>query len=106
MRLMDFSQRFEALSLNKQALLAVRLEREHLANSHDEFDGKRIVAYIVPKQGRTLAVSQLRGFLKQRVADYMLPESFVSLDALPLTANGKIDRKALVCPAPSRQNLD
>ena len=104
---MDLTKRFENLSLNKQALFAVRLEKELINRNHqDESTGKRIVAYVVPRKGRTLAANQLRGFLKQRVADYMVPEVFVSLDSLPLTPNGKVDRKSLAAPAPSRQNLD
>lgn len=104
---MDLTKRFENLSLNKQALLAVRLEKELATrNLQNESTSKRVVAYVVPKKGRTLPVNQLRGFLKRRVADYMVPEVFVSLDSLPLTPNGKVDRKALAAPAPSRQNLD
>jgi acyl carrier protein len=49
---------------------------------------------------------QLHESLKVKLPDYMRPSSFVVLDSLPLTANGKVDRKALPPPAHSRCGLD
>ncbi|VEP17558.1 Amino acid adenylation enzyme/thioester reductase family protein [Hyella patelloides LEGE 07179] len=57
---------------------------------------KRLVAYIVALQ--SIDDSELRGFLGDRLPDYMLPSAFIMLDQLPLSANGKIDRKALPLP--------
>jgi amino acid adenylation domain-containing protein len=58
---------------------------------------RRLVAYVVPA-GRLEAVSELRTFLQQRLPDYMVPSVFVALDQLPLSPNGKIDRRSLPAP--------
>jgi amino acid adenylation domain-containing protein len=58
---------------------------------------KRLVAYVVPSQDRG-QVAAYRAGLAQRLPDYMLPSSYVILEALPLTVNGKVDRKALPVP--------
>ncbi|HJR08153.1 MAG TPA: amino acid adenylation domain-containing protein [Pyrinomonadaceae bacterium] len=65
----------------------------------DEMSGdKRIVAYVVAAHEGGVGVDALRGHLKEKLPDYMIPAAFVMLDALPLTANGKIDRAALPDP--------
>ncbi|QWP75372.1 amino acid adenylation domain-containing protein [Lysobacter sp. K5869] len=63
----------------------------------DEGAGRRLVAYLAGAEGDA---QQWRQALAAKLPDYMLPAAFVALDALPLTANGKIDRKALPAPAP------
>ncbi|MDF4005205.1 amino acid adenylation domain-containing protein [Luteibacter sp. PPL552] len=65
----------------------------------DERTIPRLVAYLVPDDGRTLPESSaLRRTLAQTLPDYMVPEHIVALSAMPLTANGKVDRKALPAP--------
>jgi amino acid adenylation domain-containing protein len=54
-----------------------------------------LVAYLVPRAGTAIDQAEIRRDLVQRVPDYMIPAAFVMLDALPLTANGKLDRAAL-----------
>jgi amino acid adenylation domain-containing protein len=54
-----------------------------------------LVAYVVPKEGRVVAPSELRRHLKNKLPDYMIPSAFVTIAALPLTPNGKLDQQAL-----------
>jgi len=66
----------------------------------EETDGDRIlVGYVVLGQASPPAFEELRSFLKARLPDYMVPAAFVSLLALPITRNGKVDRDALPAPA-------
>jgi myxalamid-type nonribosomal peptide synthetase MxaA len=60
----------------------------------------RLVGYVVPRKGtETPANEDLAAFLAERLPGYMIPSLFVSLDTMPLTAQGKIDRKRLPTPA-------
>ncbi|WP_445240991.1 amino acid adenylation domain-containing protein [Microcoleus vaginatus] len=59
---------------------------------------KRLVAYVVPQQNPAPETCELRQFLSQKLPEYMLPSAFVMLEALPLSANGKVDHKALPAP--------
>ncbi|KRB18910.1 non-ribosomal peptide synthetase [Rhizobacter sp. Root16D2] len=58
-------------------------------------------AYAVPRAGATLDAAAVRLALQASLPAWLLPEAIVVLDAMPLTPNGKIDRKALPRPAPS-----
>src|SRR5262249_44337425 len=62
----------------------------------------RVVAYLVCADHGTPDVAELRSFLSEKLPDYMIPSAFVPLAAMPLTANGKVDRRAL--PAPDWSN--
>jgi acyl carrier protein len=66
---------------------------------------KRIVAYIVPQGPRGPPLPELRRILGDKLPDYMLPSAFIKLDALPLTATGKVDRRALPAPGRARPAL-
>ncbi|MCK9700950.1 AMP-binding protein, partial [Pseudomonas syringae pv. syringae] len=64
---------------------------------------KRLVAYVVAQPQSQLTAAELRAELAPQLAEYMLPSAFVLLDAMPLTPNRKLDRKAL--PAPDADAL-
>ncbi|MEH1824947.1 MAG: non-ribosomal peptide synthase/polyketide synthase [Nostoc sp.] len=64
----------------------------------DEPSDKRLVAYVTLKVEQSFQVGELRRFLKSKLPEYMLPNAFVILEAIPLTSNGKVDRRALPAP--------
>jgi len=66
---------------------------------------KRLIAYIVANSETTLTTGELHVFLKEKLPDYMVPAAFVLLEALPLTINGKVDRRALPEPDTARADL-
>jgi len=73
--------------------------RESVVIAHEEATGdKRLVAYFVARDGEPFSAEDLRNHLQQMLPDYMLPAVFVEMKALPLTLNGKIDRRALPTP--------
>lgn len=86
-----------------EALLrSVPAVREVVVIAREDQPGeKRLVAYIVPEAGAAIALQELREFLKQKLPDYMVPSAFVTMDALPLTPNMKVNRRALPSPAQS-----
>uniref|UniRef100_UPI00286A53B5 amino acid adenylation domain-containing protein n=1 Tax=Chamaesiphon sp. OTE_20_metabat_361 TaxID=2964689 RepID=UPI00286A53B5 len=63
----------------------------------DRSGDKRLVAYVVPSQQQPTE-RELRAFLESRLPDYLIPTAIVMLTALPLTTNGKVDRRALPQP--------
>jgi amino acid adenylation domain-containing protein len=77
--------------------------RQSVVVARELGDGeKSLVAYIVPTPGAQPSESQLKSVLRSRLPDYMVPATFVELNSLPLSSNGKIDRAAL--PAATAAN--
>jgi amino acid adenylation domain-containing protein len=58
----------------------------------------RLVGYLVPRPGQTAPEEEVRQYLRERLPEYMVPSALVTLEALPLNANGKVDRRALPVP--------
>jgi acyl carrier protein len=75
---------------------AIRDSVVALHQAHDQ--DKRLVAYVVAEAGREVQVAEVRAYLKEKLPDYMVPAAFVTLDAMPLSPNGKIDRRMLPSP--------
>ena len=64
----------------------------------DQVGDKRLVGYVVSQEMEAPSPQTLRTYLQQKLPEYMIPSAFVSLGALPLTLNGKVDRRALPQP--------
>jgi amino acid adenylation domain-containing protein len=85
-------------------------EIESLLNEHPDIreavvlapsDGsgdRRLVAYIVARAGVTLSSQDIRSHLQKKLPEYMVPSTYTFLDAMPITQNGKVNRRALPPP--------
>ena len=71
----------------------------------DEPGQKRLVAYLLTVPETPEDVMQWRGWLSQKLPDYMLPAAYVLLEEFPLTASGKVDRRALPAPPEEQAQL-
>ena len=69
-------------------------------------DDTRLVAYIVMKSGSAATPNELKDFLREKLPDYMVPTSFVVLQALPMMPNGKVDRRGIASTAEAEIRLD
>jgi acyl carrier protein len=66
----------------------------------------RLIAYVVGEEGEAIRVSEVRDELGRELPEYMIPTVYVELKELPLTANGKVDKRALPAPDQSRPDLE
>jgi amino acid adenylation domain-containing protein len=63
--------------------------------SEDRLAGKTLTAYTVSKEESPLSIGEVRDFLRQRLPEYMIPPSIIEIEAIPLSANGKVDKSRL-----------
>jgi len=75
----------------RQAVVTAREDQQGL---------KQLAAYLVCQEGPTPTPIELRSFVRAALPDYMTPSFFVFLEAMPLTANNKVDVRALPAPSP------
>ncbi|OAD21814.1 amino acid adenylation domain-containing protein, partial [Candidatus Thiomargarita nelsonii] len=81
--------------------------RENAVIVHEKSSqDKRLVAYLVLNPDQVIETIELRHFLKERLPEYMIPSALVSIEAMPLTPTGKIDRRALPAPETVETKLE
>ncbi|WP_404483990.1 non-ribosomal peptide synthetase [Pseudomonas sp. HT11] len=80
--------------------------REAVVLALDSPSGKQLVAYLVSDADHGTLRDALKAHLKAQLPDYMVPAHLIVLDSMPLTANGKLDRRALPQPDPEANRQD
>jgi amino acid adenylation domain-containing protein len=86
------------------ALRAIPSIRDAAAVVRGEGADRKLVGYVVANDGVAIDAAEVKAALRERLPDFMVPSAVVSLDALPLTPSGKVDRRAL--PEPEVQGAD
>lgn len=100
---LDFQVKIRGLRIElgeiENAILLYPGIKECIVNAWEKQPGDlHLVSYIVCEKGTSIEASEIQGFLSKTLPDYMVPRIFVFMDAMPLSANGKADRKALPKP--------
>jgi hypothetical protein len=92
----EIEARLASHELVKSAIVLLR---------EDSPGDQRLVAYVVPESTQEVEVALLRTWCREYLPDYMVPSNFMVLDAIPLTPNGKVNRKALPAPMVQRAGV-
>jgi amino acid adenylation domain-containing protein len=79
----------------RQSVVVARIPAEESGLASEE---KRLVAYVVAEDEAVVSTAELRSYLKQQLPEYMVPAAFLLMKTIPVTANGKVDRRALPEP--------
>ena len=90
--------RVEPGEIEAQLLAHPAVGQAAVSVHEDDEAGKRLVAHVSPASGVEAESAELARHLRSRLPSHMIPAQFVVLDALPLTRNGKVDRRALPPP--------
>ncbi|MCU0290187.1 MAG: condensation domain-containing protein, partial [Acidobacteria bacterium] len=88
--------RVELGEIENQLLKHIHIKEAVIVINEDAIKDKNLTAYII--SSKELLDNELREYLQKKLPDYMIPSYFVRLEKIPLTPNGKIDRKALPKP--------
>ncbi|WP_457808391.1 amino acid adenylation domain-containing protein [Kushneria sp. EE4] len=88
---------------------SVMLSHDEVAHAvvsvHGSGNSARLVGYVVPRDARTLELDTLKRHLARTLPDYMVPGTIMMLEALPLSPNGKLDRRALPAPEAGEERV-
>lgn len=90
--------RIELGEIESQLLTLPSVKKQIVIAREDEPGDKKLVAYIVLNSGNITTAEDIKVQLRKNLPEYMVPAAFVFLDEMPLTVNGKIDRKSLPVP--------
>jgi nonribosomal peptide synthetase DhbF len=71
------------------------VDRSVVVVRENQEDDKRLVGYVVPEPGAVVEIAELTAYLHERLPDYMVPSAVIPLSEIPLTSNGKLDKRAL-----------
>ena len=98
--------RVEILEVETAILECDAVKQAVVCGREDTPGNTQLVAYLISTNMNKPSVSFMRRFLAEKLPDFMIPSFFVWLDSFPLTATGKVDRRALPAPDQSRPELE